>query len=165
MNTFIKNNWFKLIISIAFLIIALSAGYYFVIFMPEKTKITVQQQAQEKYLVQQEKCKEAGLKAFQQDSLIYDANNMLEPSYTYNENLNLCLYSGGYRDDDIYSGQCGDIIKHYCDSYWERWVKNSFTNEKIKAIVNYTNKNGEWTADSDDINQFWKDHDKLMSSD
>ena len=162
MKQFLKDNWFKIVIASAILIVAISIGYYFVFFVSSNQKIKTEQQAQEKYLEQQEKCKEAGLKAYKEDSLIYGANNMIEPSYTYNKNLNLCLYSGGYNDYNVNSGMCGDTIQHYCDSFWERWVKNSFTNEKLIAVVNFTDDKGEYTAKIETLNEFWDKHKQLM---
>ena len=161
-KNFLKNNWFKMGILIVFLLVAFSLLYYFAIFIPQKEKVKTEQLTQEKYLEQQEKCREAGVKAYKEDSLRYGANNMVEPKYVYNKNLNLCLYSGGYSQENLSSGQCGDIIKHSCDSYWERWVKNSFTNESIISVVNYTDKNGEYTNSSEIINKFWDEHKQLM---
>ncbi|MGD0576822.1 MAG: hypothetical protein ABSA74_01985 [Candidatus Staskawiczbacteria bacterium] len=36
MNTFLKNNWFKMIIAVAVLIIALAIGCYFAIYLPRQ---------------------------------------------------------------------------------------------------------------------------------
>jgi hypothetical protein len=162
MNEFMRQNWFKIIIAVDVFIIALSIGYYFIFFVPQNEKIKEKQQAQEKYLEQQEKCKEAGLKAYKEDTLLYGVNNMIEPSYAYNKNLNVCLYSGGYNDYNLSSGQCGDTFKHYCDAFWERWVKNSFTNEKIIAVVNFTDEKGEYTAKTETLNEFWEKRKQLM---
>ena len=163
------NKIFKIILIIFLLSISISICYYFIVFLPQKEKVKQEQgrqeqlvKEQEKSLEQQEKCKEAGIKAYKEDSLRYGANNMMEPKYFYNKNLNLCLYSGGYFDEDLSSGQCGDILKHSCDSYWERWIKNSFTNESIISVVNFTDENGEWTTDSERINKFWEEHSRLM---
>ncbi len=161
-GNWLKNNWFKLGILVVFLIFVFSLFYYFVVFIPQKEKVKTEQLTQEKYLEQQEKCREAGIKAYKEDALRYGANNMLEPKYVYNKNLNLCLYSGGYINEDLSSGQCGDIIKHSCKSYWERWVKNSFTNESIISVVNFTNERGEWMTDSETIDKFWEEHKRLI---
>ncbi len=59
MNTFIKDNWFKLSIAVAVLLVAISAGYYFIIFVPNNERSKVEraqdketQQAQEKQAVE-----------------------------------------------------------------------------------------------------------------
>lgn len=113
-------------------------------------------------LQNQEKCRSAGEKAYKEDSLRYGVNKTIEPKYTYSEKSNLCLYSGGYNDTDLNSGQCGDILKHSCKSYWERWVKNSFTNERIISVVNFTNEKGEWVTKPEVIDKFWQEHKQLM---
>jgi type II secretory pathway pseudopilin PulG len=47
MNTFIKDNWFKIGILVVLVIIALSTAYYFVIFVPQKEKARIEQAKQE----------------------------------------------------------------------------------------------------------------------
>lgn len=47
MDTFIKDNWFKIGILMVFIIIALSIAYYFVIFIPRKEKNKIEQERQE----------------------------------------------------------------------------------------------------------------------
>lgn len=42
---FIKNNWFKIIIAVAILIVALSVGYYFFIYLPKYQKEQLDQSA------------------------------------------------------------------------------------------------------------------------
>ncbi len=154
MESFFKDNWLKIIVAIAILIVVVFIGFYFM--------FAVSQNGKRLELEQQQKCNDAGEKAYKEDSLRYGANNMLEPSYTYNKKLNLCLYSGGYSNEDLSSDQCGDVIKHSCKSYWERWVKNSFTNDSIISVVNFTDNKGDWTAKTEVINKFWEEYKQLM---
>lgn len=120
----LKNNWFKLIIAAIIILIGFSIFYYSIVFLPQKERIRLEQQKQsqliekqEKNIERQEKCREAGTKTYD----YYKKNNSLstgyffDPEFHFNEKLQLCLYSGGYSQDD----------------YWERFVKNAYSDEEI----------------------------------
>jgi len=47
MNNFIKYNWFKIITTLAILIVALSIGYYFLFFLPDREKLKTEQNQKE----------------------------------------------------------------------------------------------------------------------
>lgn len=66
MKTFLKENWFKLIIAIVILIIGISIGYYFVVFIPEQARI---QREQEQASAQQAQEKEQALELKQQQEI------------------------------------------------------------------------------------------------
>ncbi len=38
MNEFIKQNWFKIIIAVAVIVVVISIGYYFIVFLPNKNE-------------------------------------------------------------------------------------------------------------------------------
>jgi hypothetical protein len=114
-------------------------------------------------MANQEKCRTAGEKAYAADKLIY-GNELYESQYAYNGKLQTCLYSGGYSHDDPNAKQCGDFLKHDCNAMWERWVKNSFTNEKILDIINFSiNEKGDWSLPTDKINYYWDQEKVLMT--
>ena len=160
MNTFIKDNWFKLGIIIILSIAVLSVAYYFVIFIPQKEGAKTEQQKQEqlikdqeKELEQQEKCREAGTKAYND----YKRNNSLstgyffDPEFYFNKTLQLCLYSGGYSRT----------------GYWERWVKNSFTNATIIMTYNFSDGIIDFDKPADEvaskrIQNFWDKYEELF---
>lgn len=155
-------HWFKIGILLVLMIITCSVLYFFVFFLPQNERVKAEIISQEKLLTQTAKCKDAGLKAFKEDGVRYGIQNMFEPTFAYNARLNTCLYSGGYSDDDATSGQCGDILKHSCKSYWERWVKNSYTNNLVASVVNSTNEKGEWITSAEVVNKFWEDQKFFM---
>jgi len=59
----------------------------------------------------------------------------------------ICYFSGG-----------GKAIK---DNYWERYIKNAETNQKLKIAwgADYVDKNERWT---NYINDYWKEHEKIF---
>lgn len=153
-------------------IISFSVCYYLVIFLPQKESARVEQQKQEQYfqeqksakeeaIANQEKCRIAGEKAYLADKKIY-GSELNEPRYAYSEELKTCIYAGGYRHNDPNAKQCGDVLKHDCNGHWERWVKNSFTNDKIISVVNFTDKNGEWSASTDRIMDYDKQEEEFF---
>lgn len=160
MNTFLKDNWFKLGIIIILLIAALSVAYYFVVFIPQKERAKTEQQKQEqlvrdqeKDLEQQENCREAGTKAYSD----HKRNNPLsagyffDPEFYFNKTLQLCLYSGGYSQNN----------------YWERWVKNSFTDATIIMTYNFTDGVIDFNKPVDEattkrIESFWDKYEELF---
>src|ERR1700753_3096821 len=55
MKIFIKENWFKLVIATAIILVGLSIFYYFVIFASQKEQTRLNQEAQKQLLQEQEK--------------------------------------------------------------------------------------------------------------
>jgi hypothetical protein len=43
MSDFIKQNWFKITVAVAILIVALSVGYYFSIYVPQRNNLVLQE--------------------------------------------------------------------------------------------------------------------------
>lgn len=117
-------------------------------------------------LAQEEKCHDAGVEALKADQQEYGAENVDEPQYAYSEKLNICLYSGGYRfEGNSSSGISKGFLPHNCDASWEQWVKNSYTNEKILDISNFSNPTTcEWTQNVDDITKFQTQSEELLTS-
>jgi len=113
----------------------------------------------------QEKCREIGQEAFKADSQVYGAGNLDQPQYGYNKKLNTCIYSSGYRfEGNPSKGVSNDsFLKHNCDAYWEQWVKNSYTNERIIQVYNSVDNKCEWTTPTERIVKFQEDRDELFN--
>jgi hypothetical protein len=91
MKKFIRENWFKMGIIIALLIVALSAAYYFVIFLPiQQQPESLPGQNQVGDIDLQVKCADGAAKLFKQ--LGYDSSKGTD-SYTnhWNKNLEKCF--------------------------------------------------------------------------
>lgn len=73
-----NNNWSTLLLSVAALIVALSIGYYFVIFLPQKEQEKIQQEKQKNTAMEEKKTNEKLLLNY----CLEDA----EKSYNYNWN-------------------------------------------------------------------------------
>ncbi len=87
----------KIILSLSIFIVALSFGYYFIIYLPQKDiqqQAIHQQQDQAQNFTKQKECLALGEKQYNQDK-IDDAGiwTLEAPSYHYNKKLNTCLYS------------------------------------------------------------------------
>ena len=65
----------------------------------------------------------------------------MEPKYHYNIRLGKCLYSGGYRNANSEALSFSDpdfaIKVKSLDYYWERIVKDVYTNETIVSVYNF----------------------------
>lgn len=77
MKNFLKDNWFKLSISVAIILIGISVAYYFVIFIPQREETKLEQQTQEK---EKEQEKELLNKKLLEDCLS-NADNSLKSSF------------------------------------------------------------------------------------
>lgn len=113
MNTFIKNNWFKLVITIGIILICLSVNYYFVVYLPNRDNI-------KQDLNNQIKCQEAGNKLYQ--SQIKEAEgsgNYAFPEFKFNKELKTCLYKNIYLGGDNYMSNF--IIDVYTNKYIINW--------------------------------------------
>jgi hypothetical protein len=146
------------------LIVALSIAYYLVLYIPKRDKTKLEQQKQEQVAKEQKdktdkeelaqkeleakkvKCLEDA-KKFHQDYIKTISGEYFEPKYRYNEMLEKCLYSGGYR---YTSGSLTD---------WERVVKDVYTNETILSAYGGIGKNNP-----DYLKSFWEKHDELMNN-
>lgn len=137
----------------SFLIISLSVTYYFVVFLPKNNQEKLKQQQLAKEQENQEKCREIGTKIYKDDLKDYRNYVVYEPKYKFSRKLNTCLYSGGY------STQVGSAL----ENDWERWVKDSFTNEKIISVLylHDLHKNNEGKIKQ--IEEFWKKNEELFN--
>lgn len=117
------------------IIIALSIGYYLVIFIPKKEALRLEQQKQETERQKQReleakkvKCSEDA-KKFHQDYKKSTENSITnyvvsDPQYTYNEKLGKCLYDGGY--SYVYTYGSG-LEKVVIDVYTNETIISSFS--------------------------------------
>lgn len=149
-----KNKLLTISISIAILLIGISVFYYLMIFLPNKElEITEQQEKEEEEFMRsmKQECGRVGKELYEQDKkeLAGYADFMFDPKYGYNENLNTCLYSSGYTKGE----------------HWERWVKDSYTNEKIiftsNLLLNDENEDVRQRA-SEALDSFWERHKELF---
>jgi uncharacterized protein YxeA len=86
----------KKVLSLSILIIAVSIGYYFVMYLPQKNRqqqSIQQQQEQAQNFTKQQECHSLGEKQYSQDK-VDDAGlwTLEAPTYHYNKKLNTCLY-------------------------------------------------------------------------
>ena len=143
---FIKQNWFKLGILAVLLIIAFSFLYYFVVFIPLKEKVKTEQLTQEKDLEQQAKCAEAGKEAYEdyKQSNPISVGFFFEPQFYFNKTSQQCIYDGGINQ----------VLEH---GYWERFIKNSYTNETLASVWQNTKQPSQ-----KEVNAFWDKHKELF---
>ncbi len=139
------------------IIIALSVGYYLVIFLPKKEATRLEEQKQEKIANDQKasqqkesdlakeleiktaKCLEDA-KKFHENYIKSITGYYKEPKYNYNKEQGRCLYSGGYsKNQNMLSFSDKDFDKKVKspEYYWERVVKDVYTNETILSIYNF----------------------------
>lgn len=138
------------------LIVALSFAYYLVVFLPKKEATRVAQQQQEKLADEQKvaeqkekelakelevktaKCFEDA-KKFHESYIKSIVGYYREPKYNYNQKLGKCLYSGGYSKSEtlLFSDKNFDKKVKSPEYYWERVVKDVYTNETILSSYNF----------------------------
>ncbi|MBP9801597.1 MAG: hypothetical protein KBC83_02955 [Candidatus Moranbacteria bacterium] len=164
----------KVAITAGALIVALSIAYYLVVFLPQKEKVRLEEQRQEKLADEQktmeQKEKEAAKEvAIKTEKCFEDAKKFhegyiesvtgiyQEPKYTYNQKLGRCLYSGGYNKKlRLLSDANADKLVKTPEYYWERVVKDVYTNETILSAYNF--------QDTESIKAYWDEHSKLMGN-
>jgi len=148
----LKENWFKFIIAIGVLIVALSVAYYFIMFIPKRNdQIRAQEQSKttqeynQRILLQEQDCQKASYKflgEIKETSQFYISANQNHFSISKNTCL---LY---YVTVDEYLGE--RIIEHK--------IVDVYTN---KPIILYSVKNGEhWLGV--DFNEFDRQQRKLF---
>ncbi len=150
-----KSQGWAIVFGIVVLCIAI--GYYLIVYLPKTN-------SQKFLLAQQEKCLEIGQQAYKADLKQYGVSDLEEPQYGYSKKLNTCIYSSGYHyAGNPSSGTGGEIFTHNCDEHWERWVKNSYTNEKILDVSNFLYK-CEWVTKTEEIEKYEADRQILFAS-
>lgn len=88
MKNFLKENWFKVGILIAVLIMTFGISYYFMVSLPNKNDA-------ETLTNLQLKCQELGEKMYQVEKQDNPDTLVIPPEYKFNKDLNTCIYSGG----------------------------------------------------------------------
>jgi len=139
MKKFLKENWFKLIIIIIFLI-GILIIYYGFIFLLDKEKAGKEQQELFDFRA---KCRLEGQKLYEIDKKEVEAKNKQyvttiysftickNPEFAYNKNLNTCLYYC-YEWESTFSGSnAPDFVTN------RYWIKDVFTNKKILHYTEY----------------------------
>lgn len=166
----------KISIILGILLVALSLAYYLVVFLPKKEAMRIIQQQTEKLEnerkisvlkdkeiakdleVKTTKCFEDA-KKFHENYIKSVVGYYQEPKYNYNEKLGRCLYSGGYsKKSDMlsFSDKNFDKLVKSPEYYWERVVKDVYTNETILSAYNF--------QDTESIKVYWDEHSKLMNN-
>lgn len=150
----------KIILSLGIIISTLSVGYYFVVYLPKVNDLKMAEAKKQLVMENQQKCRDAGQKAYSADVKMYGDNKLNEPQFTYNSELNTCLYGGGH--NDTYKVCDRGLLSNCTRGSWERWVKDSYTNNKIISIVNWTTDGEKWSHTSEEITNFDDQYNKLM---
>ena len=108
MKNFIKQNWFKIIIAVAVLIVAVSVGYYFAIYIPAR------QQEQKSDVDLQAKCATQAQKTFDDFASTMTSNSAggdFGEQNHYNQKLDKCFVLISYiSTTGLVNG--GDIANH-----------------------------------------------------
>jgi len=95
MNT--KQNFYKIIISVGFLIVVLSVSYYFVVYLPQKQERELILKVSKELSEQTDSCRRAGLELDIKYEPDEDSGGMLLNSrYKYDEKRKKCFYGGAY---------------------------------------------------------------------
>lgn len=155
MKNFLKENWFKLVIALMVVVAGLSIAYYYVLFLPQKEQARLEQQRQEQLaeeLKEQQaklekrktECQKLCEKRAIEDKEYWSGGITFEAYCKYDAISDVCYFSGG-----------GKVSK---DNYWERYIKNAETNQKLKVAWNadFVDKNNE--GHSDYITEYWNEH-------
>lgn len=117
MKNFLKENWFKILISLMILFIGGSVFYYHIFYLPKinKQKILEQKIAD---------CQQLGFKLYEADSKKdkeLERFSFADPEFKYNDSLNKCFYKGGHQNNDtIYV-----------------FIKDVYTNEVVASYVKF----------------------------
>lgn len=106
------------------LFLLLSISVYFNLIQDKQKKGEVgdkEKQRVEFLFSKKRECQELGNIIYNQDRKELDESGIiLNPEYAYNEELNTCLYAGGYM------GKGAD---------WQKWVKDSLSNKEILYLM------------------------------
>lgn len=165
MKKFLIKNWFKLGLIMVMLILA---GVIFLIGdrdSQNEIKSTLGSKERLDLAVQ---CREDGESLFQEDKdtasrLRYEKGVLncyyVEPNFVFNEELNTCLYSGGY-SCDLNEKQKDGFLAGTNAKRWERHIIDIYTN---KTIVDswVLNTNDVSELENNRIEEFWGKSEKL----
>ncbi len=161
--------YIKISITIGVLVLSFSIAYYLIIFLPQKERIRVEKEKQIQLVKEKEtsekeakerenelqvkitKCFEDG-KKFHKEYVDSNKGYYFEPKYNYNKKIEKCLYSGGYGDSLVHSWKEANSG----NNHWDRIVKDVYTNEMVLYASDFYN--------TEEIEEFWKEHNELMSN-
>lgn len=145
----------KIILPVSILLGCIILGGFFYASQVNKQKSIEKQQAiklQEDKKIEiakaEKECRDLGSKMYEADKKSAEDTGgySLEPQYKFNKQTNKCLYSGGIS----------------IGNYWERYVKDVLTNERIIATYNPdTTKKPDEQA-SKVIQDYWAEHEILF---
>ncbi len=135
-------------LSVAILLIGISFSYYYFFFLPGRKIEQEEAERKEFLLSMKQECNRVGKELYEQDKEEWD-KSLFDPEYAYNKDLETCLYSGGWID--VIDGK----------ACWRRWIKDSYTNETIAAVIDLPGDNAE--PQDKIIREFWEKHDELFS--
>jgi len=114
-----------LIKTILTIVLIAMAGFQLFIFLQNKE----QEKKEEEFMFSmKQKCREEGNKTYQEDEKEKGSGSLCVPQYSYNKELNTCLYYGCFIASD--------------GKFMEKWVKDVFTNEEIIMIILLEGKPG-----------------------
>lgn len=165
MKNFLQENWFKLGVMLAILVLA---GAIYSGGVPKNFPVQNPPVGSIEKLRLAKQCNEDGQKSFQEDkdSATRDKSGAdivncyyFEPKFIYSSNLNTCLYSGGYtcdltkvRNDDPFKGEYA--------TRWYRRIVDVYTNETLVDVrINDSSDVQEWEQRA--IGVFWSESAKF----
>lgn len=126
------NKYIATSISICLLVITLSIGYYFLVYLPQNNEEKREGAKAQQSLENNIKCRDLGMKAYYEELKEFDEMNenplmstwyVIEPEFRFNESLNTCLYKGGNKT-----------------IYEKLFVKDLYTNSEIAT---WTHSSGQ----------------------
>jgi hypothetical protein len=159
MNQFIKDNWFKLTIAACILVVALSIGYYFFVFVPQREQNIVNRQ-QEEQVAKKAAAQEAAQKEKTNQSLLNFCLQAAEAGYTadwkancedvarINQNyINSCKQLNQKFYNECITGDIGKYDPTWCN----RYLDNSSCNTSVDYSANCSLPNARATALNDQL--------------
>lgn len=149
------NQAVKLSVIAGMLLVGASAGYYFVHFLPKQRRTSQNQTALAEERERQKECQKIGEQLYQKDKEWGENNTFVdsvhEPHFTYNKELNTCLYSGG--SSTFTESGSADIL----------WIKDSYTGEKVVFVsLSPAETREEANKRAGKSKRFWEKHKQLF---
>jgi hypothetical protein len=145
MEKFLKENWFKMIISLVLVFVAGSVAYYFVIYLPNKDKTVIRQQSLNVTHGNAQNCAEIGQEYFDKNFSEYKNGfptvTLDGPFFHYSEKLQACLLE--YKLTIYNSSILADSKNYRVDNY----IINLLNGET--TFVTYSWKNDGFANDYD----------------
>ena len=136
MKNFIKENWFKLVLTVCLLLVAVALLYYFTKFLPAQKQIEFSKNQEEKIFAKNLDCKkyEPQIKPKEGEFL----GMKVMSGVFYSSKTNSCVYVGLDWDDKI---RIKDVLSSqilFEEVYFHNQDKNlaSTVGEEIKRLVN-----------------------------